>query len=255
VPATGEAYIGVASGSRLRRAGCSFHRDDVFALDPSAASPGVVRVGAHGGATRFANFPAGAFPSGVAFDTVGRFGHRLLVTAVFGQATTLYAIDCRGRATAVTRTGPRVEGGIAVAPRSFGRFGGELIAANEYSGQIFAFGPRGSMSLVLKPNLPAGGDIGVEAVGFVPRGLGAHSAAYMADLGAPGSPTQGDDSVLVLRGSDLRRARLHAGELVVATEGGARTLVVRCARRCASRRVADGPASAHGEGHIAFVTG
>jgi hypothetical protein len=229
---------------------CSFRRDDVFALDPSA-TPGVIRIDRSGHASRFADLAPGAFPSGIAFDVAGRFGHRLLVTTVSGGATTLHAIDCRGRSQPVTRSGPAVEGGVAVAPRSFGRFGGELIAADESSGRIFAFGSRGGVRLVAESGVPAGGDIGVEGVGFVPPRLGA-GAAYFADRGSPGSPTPGTDSLLVLRGRDLTRARLRAGDLVVATEAGATTLAIRCRRRCTVRQVALGPRAAHGEGHIVF---
>jgi hypothetical protein len=121
------------------------------------------------------------------------------------------------------------------------------------TGRIYAFGPGGRVRLVAESGLPAGGDIGVESVGFVPSKLGRRGAAYLADMGAPGSPTSGSDSLLILAGTDLARANLRAGELIVATEAGAKTLAVRCARRCAVRRVADGPAVAHAEGHITFV--
>jgi hypothetical protein len=102
-------------------------------------------------------------------------------------------------------------------------------------------------------DLPAGGDIGIEALGFVPPKLGRHGAAYLADMGAPGSPTSGSDSLLILAGTGLSRANLHSGELIVATEAGAKTLAVRCARLCTVRRVAEGPAVTHAEGHITFV--
>ena len=95
---------------------------------------------------RLVDFPADAFPSGIAFDLLGRFGYRLLVTAVVAGKTTLYAIDCLGGRTVVARDAPRVEGGIAVAPSSFGRFGGDLIAPDEHSGRIFAFSPTGASS-------------------------------------------------------------------------------------------------------------
>ena len=113
--------------------------------------------------------------------------------------------------------------------------------------------PAVGVSLVAESGLPAGGDIGTEAVGFVPPKLGRRGAAYLADMGAPGSPTSGSDSLLILAGTDLSRANLHPGELIVATEAGAKTLAVRCARRCTVRRVADGPVVAHAEGHITFV--
>jgi hypothetical protein len=150
---------------------------------------------------------------------------------------------------------PRVEGGMAVAPTSFGRFAGDLIAPDENSGKIYAFGPRGGVALVAESGLRAGGDLGVEGVGFVPKQLG-RGAAYFSDLGAPGSPTEGTDSLLVLRGTDLARAALRPGELVAATEAGATTIAVRCARRpCTVRHVADGPTATHGEGHVTFVAG
>jgi hypothetical protein len=45
---------------------------------------------------------------------------------------------------------------------------------------------------------------------------------------------------------------VRAGDLLVATEGGARTDAIRCQTTCQVRHVADGPAVAHAEGHIAF---
>ncbi len=248
----GEPYVALAPARRLAGAHCSFHRDDVFALDADS-SPGVVRVLRDGRATRLADLPAGAFPSGIAFDTVGRFGYRLLVAAELEDKTTLYALDCLGRLTAIVQGAAHVEGGMAVAPLSFGRFGGDLIAADESSGRLLAFDPGGSVRVVAASGLEAGGDVGVEGVGFVPPRLGASGAAYFSDLTAPGSPTPGTGHLLVLRGQELARARLAPGELVAATEAGAKTIAVRCARTCAVRLVATGPAAAHGEGHVTFV--
>ena len=248
----GEAYLALGSGRRVPGAGCTFRRDVIFVLDPDA-TPGIVRIGRNGRSSRFADLPAGAFPSGITIDTVGSFGYRLLVTSFAAGSTTLTAFDCWGRNRVVATGAPHVEGGIAVAPRGFGRFGGKLIAPDEVTGRIYAFGPRGLVRLVVESGLPAGGDIGVESVGFVPPKLGRRGAAYLADLGAPGSPTSGSDSLLILAGTDLSRSNLHPGELIVATEAGAKTLAVRCARRCTVRRVADGPTVAHAEGHITFV--
>ena len=184
---------------------------------------------------------------------MGSFGHRLLVTATAAGKTTLHAFDCRGRDRVIAAGAPSVEGGIAVAPKTFGRFGGALIAPDEVSGRVYAFGAGGRTRLVVESGLPAGGDIGVESVGFVPPALGRQGTAYIADLGSPGSPTGGSDSLLVLPAAAVSRARLRAGELVVATEAGAKTLAVRCGRVCTIRRVADGPASTHAEGHITFL--
>jgi hypothetical protein len=54
----------------------------------------------------------------------------------------------------------------------------------------------------------------------------------------------------------LSKQGVHAGDLLVATEGGARVDAIRCSQSsCSVRHVADGPSQAHGEGHIAFLTG
>ena len=92
-------------------------------------------------------------------------------------------------------------------------------------------------------------------MGFVPNRVGRGAAVYFSDLGAPGSPTQGDDSLLVLRGQDLARASLRGGELLAATEAGGTTIAVRCATSCTVRRVAEGLPATHGEGHLTFVAG
>jgi hypothetical protein len=91
----------------------------------------------------------------------------------------------------ILQAGPRVEDGIAVAPRTFGRFACQLIAPDEHSGWIFAFDRRGRTRVVSQYRFPAGGDIGVESVGLVPPGSDRRGAAYLADLGAPGAPTPG----------------------------------------------------------------
>jgi hypothetical protein len=239
----GEQYAAVVG--KVRTAACSWSADDVFVLDASG-TPGIFRVPRGGAAVRFFDFPKGRFPSGITWDARGPFAHRLLVTVlVDNTTTTLYAIDCRGRGTVLRRGGPRVEGGIVVAPRSFGRFGGRLIAPSEINGTIYAFDPRGRSAIVARPNnVRRGADLGVESLGFAPSGA---RAAYLADLGAPGSPTEGTESLLV-----LRRA-FAAGTLVVATEGGATTLAVRCSRVCTSRQIAQGPKATHAEGHIVFA--
>jgi hypothetical protein len=125
----GEAYLALGSGHRVPGAGCAFRRDVIFALDPDA-TPGIVRVGRDGHSSRFVDLPAGAFPTGITIDTVGPFGYRLLVTSFAAGTTTLTAFDCRGRARVVATGAPHVEGGIAVAPRTFGRFGSKLIAGS-----------------------------------------------------------------------------------------------------------------------------
>jgi hypothetical protein len=248
----GEPYIALAAARAVPGSGCSFRRDDVYAVDPTS-SPGVSLIERSGHARRFFDLPAGSFPSGIAFDSVGRFGHRLLVTVIVSGQTTLYAIDCRGRARVVLQRAPRVEGAIAVAPSGFGSFGGRLIAADEVSGRIYAFDARGRTRVLVQPKLPIGGDIGVESLGFVPAGFSRRGVAYLADLGAPGSPTQGTDSVLRLGGRALRRAGVRSSDLLVATEARGVTIDLRCALRCTVRRIGRALDATHAEGHIALA--
>src|SRR5262249_36197680 len=147
---------------------------------------------------------------------------------------------------------PRVEGGIAVAPRSFGRFAGQLIAPDEIGGGLIAIDASGRASTVVDSGLAAGGGIGGESVGFVPKRLRG-SAAVLAGRGTPGNPRPGTDSILTIPGEALVSAGVRAGDLLVATEGGADTIAVRCRRTCTVRRIADGPVVAHAEGHIVFA--
>jgi hypothetical protein len=248
-----EPYIAGAAGEQVAGTHCSFGSGTVFALQPGA-DPGIVAISTAGRARRFASLPAGDRPTGIAFDVTGRFGHRLLVTARSPHSGVLLAISCTGAVGTVAAPVPVVEGGIAVAPLSFGRYGGDLVAANESSGRIYAFTPDGGVATLAVSGLPHGGDIGVESPGFVPPGFGAGAAAYLADRASPGNRHPGTNSILQLPGAELVRAGVRAGDLLVATEGGARTIMVRCTRSCSVRYIADGPAVTHAEGHIVFTT-
>jgi hypothetical protein len=247
-----EPYIALSSGQAVPGAGCRFLRDGVYALEPQGR-PGVIAVDAAGRARRLVDLRGAGLLNGIAFDTAGRFRHRLLVTASRSRRTTLFAVDCRGRTRTVTRAAPAVEGGMAVAPGSFGRFAGLLIAPDERSGRILAIAPSGRASLVADSGLAHGGDIGVESAGFVPERFGARWSAYLADRISPGNPHPGDDAILVLGARALLRAGVRPGDLLVASEAGAQTVAVRCGTTCSVTHVADGPPVAHVEGHIAFA--
>ena len=245
-PGGEEPYIALTSG------GC-LGSDTVYALH--LRSPrGVVSISPRGTVHQFARLSASGLIDGIAVDDTGAFGHRLLVTINAGSRTTVDAVDCHGGVTEITHDAPRVEGGIAVAPKSFGRFAGDLIAPDERGGGVFAITPSGKRLLVAASGLPHGPDIGVESAGFVPNGAGVD--ALMADRVSRGNPHPGDDVVLRITHAALAAAGVAPGDLLVASEGGARTVSIRCANAgCRVRHVADGPAIAHGEGHIAFAAG
>ena len=261
-PRHGEPYLAMTPDQPVDGADCAFHQDEVYALDPSA-HPGVVLIDPDGQARRAVSLPVGDVPTGIAFDTVGRFGYRLLVTARGPHGTVVLTVDCDGVARALTTTGPRVEGGMSVAPATFGPYGGDLVAADETSGRVVAFAPDGRATTITDSGLPAGGDLGVESTGFVPPDFGPTSTAYLADLGVPGNRHPGTDHVLTLTGAALLGAGVRPGDLLVATEGGAATIDVSCApvglgpaagtgAACETRRVATGPTVTHAEGHILF---
>jgi hypothetical protein len=242
-PGGGEPYIAASPG------GC-FGRRTIYALQ-LVRRPGVVAVRPDGHVRRFASIGAPGLLDGIAFDTTGRFGNRLLVVVTSGARATVDAIGCDGRVTRITRNAPRVEGGMAVAPKSFGRFAGDLIAPDEISGRIFAITPSGRGLLVANSGLQHGQDIGVESVGFVPA---APKDALLADRFSPGNAHPGDDVILRIRAAALRTAGVRPGDLLVASEGGALTDAIHCtARGCTVHYVAAGPAIAHGEGHITFA--
>jgi hypothetical protein len=248
--ATGtEPYLTLASSDTARGTACSFGTGTAFALEPGPR-PGVVMISPQGRARRFASLPPGRSLSGIAFDSTGRFGHRLLVTAGSGGRTTVYGIGCDARLSIIAAGAPAVEGGITVAPASFGRFGGDLIAADETSGRVYAVDPTGQVITVARPALPAGGDIGVESAGFVPPRA---AAAYLADRFSAGNKHPGNNAILQLSAAQLAQAGIRAGDLLIATEGGAKTIDIGCAATCTIRYVAAGPAIAHAEGHIVFA--
>jgi hypothetical protein len=247
-----EAYLARSPGQAVRSAGCRFPRDATYSLEPQG-QPGVIGVDARGTPRRLVDLTGSSTLSAIAFDTTGRFGHRLLVTRADDGRTTLITIDCRGRARTVATSAPALEGGFAVAPATFGRFAGRLIAPDELGGRIVAIAPDGAVSVVAESGLPAGPDIGVESAGFVPPGFDERWTAYLADRANPGKVQPGNDAILAVGGRSLRRAGVRAGDLLVATEGGAQTIAVRCRARCSVRHVADGPPTTHAEGHIVFA--
>ncbi len=243
-----EPYIALSSGQRLPKAHCQFPRDNVYALRLNHG-PGVTVIDARGDVHRFVRLPSRGLENGIAVDAVGRFGHRLLVTSSAAGKTTVYAIDCRGHVAVLTRRAPRLEGGVIVAPATFGRFAGELIAPDELSGRLYAIGPDGHSSVVVTSGLAHGQDVGVESEGFVPA---RYRDALIADRRTPHNRHAGDDLILGLAQATLTGSGVHPGDLLAVTEGGASTVAVTCTSSCRVRQIADGPSAAHIEGHVVF---
>ena len=245
-PGGEEPYIAMPA---QRHRGCSFGEGTVYAIRLGTPNRGITAISASGAVRPFTSVTTKGLIDGIAFDETGHFNYRLLVTINHGKTTTVDAISCGGTITRITGHAPRVEGGIAVAPASFGRFAGDLIAPDETGGRVFAVTPKGKTELVARSGLPHGGDIGVESEGFVPAGRGA--SALLADRLTPGNRHPGNDVVLRL---SVAQTGARAGDLLVATEGGALTDLVRCGpQRCSVRELAAGPTEAHAEGHIAFA--
>jgi hypothetical protein len=243
-----EPYIVRSPGLRPPGARCSFAADRTYSLRLSGGD-GVTVVTGAGTVRRFAALPSRGLENGIAFDQTGRFGHRLLVTTGVSGRTVLSAIDCNGRVRVLTGSAPRAEGGLAVAPISFGRFGGDLVAPDELSGNLYAIAPDGRVAGVIASGLPHGQDIGVESEGFVPRSF---KDALVADRHTPGNRHPGDDLILGVSRAALQAAGVRPGDLLAVTEGGAETIDVRCQASCRVRDVASGPRIAHIEGHVVF---
>lgn len=244
-----ESYIAPSSGQRVPGAGCRFPRDAVYALRLTDGH-GVTVIDGSGRVRRFAALHGTGLEDGITFDRGGRFGHRLLVTTYAkATGTTVSAIDCRGHVDVLTRHAPHVEGGIAVAPASFGRYAGELIAPDELTGNIYAISPTGRTSPIGNSGLAHGQDIGAESEGFVPA---RYADALVSDRGTPHNPHPGDDEILALPRRALQSAGIAAGDLLVVNEGGAGTVTVACRSSCRVRHLASGPPKAHVEGHVVF---
>jgi hypothetical protein len=244
-----EPYLTLVGGVAIPGSHCSFRAGTAYALEPGKR-PEIMTITPQGRATPFASLPTATSLSGITYDGTGRFGHRLLVLAGTRNGMTVFGIGCDGHPVPVATGAPRMEGGIAVAPQTFGRFAGDLIAPNEVNGLVYAIDPAGRVTVLARSGRPVGGDIGVESAGFVPPAV---TAAYLADRYSPGNKHPGDNVILRLSAAALATAGIKPGDLMVATEGSAETIDIRCAANCTVRYVAAGPAIAHAEGHIAFA--
>lgn len=248
-----ETYLAMSRGGHVGAAECDFTPDDTFIL--RLHNPlGVNRVNAAGDeAGSFANLTGVRTLTGIAFDTVGAFDHRLLVMGVLGTKGTIFAIDCNGEVQVITHSIPAFEGGMAVAPNGFGSFGGDLVVPDEATGRIYAIAPDGALKVVLKPPLPAGIAVTLGGLGFVPAGfMSRGGAAYHADRITADPSFPGTDTLLRLTSEELAADGVQDGDLLAAPESGSALISVRCAAACTATRLV-GPTKSHGEGHITFT--
>jgi hypothetical protein len=245
-----EPYTAIAGARQVvPSARCRFPRDTVYAIVP-ARPTAVLAITPAGRTSQLAPISGVASLNGITFDTAGRFGGRLLVVGLTDDGHgALVTVDCRGRTHTLTTTAPHLEGGLVVAPSGFGKVGGDLLAPDELEGRVIVLGPDGSVSDLVKPVQPTGPDIGVESLGFVPSTL---QDAFVSDHLVPGNANPGQDLILRLTRLQLRSAGVQAGDLLVALEGGGKTLDVRCAPSCRTRTIGAAPSGAHIEGSISF---
>ena len=233
---------------------CRFEAGDVFALEPAAAPLGVVQVTVDGSSARFVDLPRAETLTGIAFDTTGRFGNRLLVAGRREGRTILFSIDCRGRVATLTDSAPPIRGGMAVAPQLFGEHGGDLIGVDEDSGDVVFIRYDGTNGVLVSSGLPTGRDIGAGSVGFVPpEFLPRGATAYLADRG-PAPVAEGTGAIWRLTEDLLRGVGMDNNDLIVAGQGDGLTVVVRCRMTCRVLPLGQAP-GARAEGHITLVVG
>ena len=249
-----EDYAVLGSGLTPQGASCAFTATTAYVLQTKPPAVLAVDTGT-GSVTTLARVAGVEKLNAIAFDRSGRFGDRLLVGGPHGGDSVVTALDCAGRASVVTSSAPRLEGGFAVAPPGFGPFGGALIASDEFSGTIFAIRAEGTVEPVAS-GLPAGSDLGPEAEGFVPPGFAAGGAAYVADYDVRTGAHPGTGAVRRIDSAALVGQGVAEGDLLVADEGGGSTYAIHCgaSATCSSPRlVAEADALSHLEGHLAFV--
>jgi YVTN family beta-propeller protein len=150
-PACEEAYPAISPGFAF------FTKGEVFLTQ----GPDIFEVGPKGGTmTLFAAVPGYGEnpdePTGITFDTVGTFGFNLLVSG--GPSGTIETISYTGTQTVVGTVGYPVEG-PAVAPLSFGEYGGYVLVGTGASGTMVAVSPGGVVSTVA--NWPGAGSVAI----------------------------------------------------------------------------------------------
>lgn len=239
--ATAGSHIAMATGRDVTGAGCRFEAGEIYAVEQGAIN----RVTLDGRSSRFVEPPAVDRLTGIAFDIEGRFGNQLLVAGRKAGRTVLFSIDCRGRLKTLTEDAPPMEGGMEVAPQMFGGRGGDLLGADEVSGDVVFIRFDGSSGVLIRPDLPAGAGIGVRSVGFTAPGfIGRAGTAYVA----------GTDALWRVTADNFSQVAIDENDLIVTTAAGGRTAVVRCRATCRTFPFGEA-AGARVQGHVTVVLG
>jgi hypothetical protein len=131
---------------------------------------------------------------GITFDSTGSFGYDMIVTSRTGY---VYKVDSAGNATEIGRLSSMIEG-PAVAPESFGAYGGDVLLAGEGRSEVWAMTPQGSVQSVAPFH-------NAEHVNVVPSTLctfGSTRAAYVVADYADNGIVLYDQSMLAGLGGD-----------------------------------------------------
>jgi len=98
--------------------------------------------------------------TGITFDHVGTFGFDMILTCLNGE---VWRVNPAGTSTHVASVGTELEG-PAVAPLSFGTYAGQILAANDDMGQVWAVKNDGTFTLAFSW-------AGAESVHVIPNTL------------------------------------------------------------------------------------
>jgi|GEM_PF-3507196 len=151
-PGCYEDYVAVSPGLG------GFPANDIYVVQ----GPNIVQVSADGSSvTTFATIPSlTPTHNGISFDQVGTFGYDMIIASQSGQ---VWRVKSDGTKALVANVGAQVEGPV-VAPLSFAPYGGQVVAAAEGVGKVFAVTNTGTVSIVT--NVPA-----AESVHIIPMNV------------------------------------------------------------------------------------
>jgi len=132
LPTTGtsiEPYIAVSSGMGGFPAGKVYVvvRQKIFQISPNGSNVKLFK--------KILGLSSGN--NGITFDTVGTFGFNMIITDRRGP---VWTVTSSGVATQIVDVMAQIEG-PAVAPSTFGAFGGQLLIASEFTGTVIAIAP------------------------------------------------------------------------------------------------------------------